>query len=257
MQADLLDYVSRDSLVHRLDARWRLLGIAAACVAVVLLRSVASAATAFVLALIALTTARLPGSWLFARLASVAVFLAVVTLVLPVTIPGPGVDLAWVHVSYAGLHLAALISLKALSVSALVLLLFAAAPVGVTLRAAHRLGLPDLLIQLLMLTYLHAYLLADELGKLRIALRLRRFRNRMSRHTYRTLGNVAGSLLVRGYERAERVSQAMRTRGFTGQFRTLHEFHTTGADLLGAGLLAAVGFAPLLADLLAPLLPAR
>jgi cobalt/nickel transport system permease protein len=67
---------------------------------------------------------------------------------------------------------------------------------------------------------------------MRIAVRTRGYRNRPSRHSYRTIGNVAGTLLVRSAERAERVSQAMRCRGFDGQFRSLTEFRTTLPDVL-------------------------
>jgi cobalt/nickel transport system permease protein len=53
-------------------------------------------------------------------------------------------------------------------------------------------------------------------------------------------------LLVRGYERAERVGQAMRCRGFDGQFRSLSEFRTRPVDV-GFFLLSAGGAAALLA----------
>jgi len=57
------------------------------------------------------------------------------------------------------------------------------------------------------------------------------------------VGHVAGMLLVRSYERAERVGQAMRCRAFDGRFRCLVAFRTTppdvGAFLVIAG--AAVG----------------
>jgi len=82
-----------------------------------------------------------------------------------------------------------------------------------------------------MLTYRYIFVLATELARLRIALRVRGYRNRASRHSYRTVGHVGGTLLVRGYERAERVGQAMRCRGFDGRFRSLAEFRTTTADL--------------------------
>jgi cobalt/nickel transport system permease protein len=39
-------------------------------------------------------------------------------------------------------------------------------------------------------------------------------------------------LLVRGYERGERVGQAMRCRGFDGRFRSLTAFRTRPADVL-------------------------
>lgn len=257
MQADLLDYVGRDSPLHRLDARWRLLGIGAACVGIVFLKSLVAAAAALLFALAGLMLARVPLPWVLQRLGGLALFLALFVVVLPLTVPGEGFALGPIRLSLPGLHLAGLICLKALSISASVLLLFVTAPVGVTLRAAHRLGVPDLLVHLFMLTQLHAYLLADELGKVRIALRLRRYRNRLSRHSYRTLGHVAGTLLVRSYERAERVGHAMRTRGFSGRFRTLQRFHTHGSDLAGFGLLAGIGLVPLLAEVVRTALLAR
>src|SRR4029077_17601964 len=101
-----------------------------------------------------------------------------------------------------------------------------------TLKAAHALHVPGLLVQLLVLTYRYLFVLSSELARLRVALRVRGYRNRATRHSYRTVGHVAGTLLVRGYERAERVGQAMRCRGFDGRFRTLTTFHTRAADLL-------------------------
>ena len=72
----------------------------------------------------------------------------------------------------------------------------------------------------------------DEFARLRTALRVRGFRNRADLHSYRTIGQVAGTLLVRSHERSERVGQAMRCRGFDGQFRSLTQFHTAARDVL-------------------------
>ena len=80
-----------------------------------------------------------------------------------------------------------------------------------------------------------------EFGRLRTALRVRGYRNRMTVHSYRTIAHVAGTLLVRGAERADRVGQAMRCRGFDGRFRSLTEFHTRPADV--AAFLATVAVA--------------
>jgi cobalt/nickel transport system permease protein len=47
-------------------------------------------------------------------------------------------------------------------------------------------------------------------------------------------------MLVRGYERSERVGQAMRCRGFDGRFRSLVSFQTRRADI-AAFVLVVVG----------------
>ena len=75
---------------------------------------------------------------------------------------------------------------------------------------------------------------------------VRGFRNRADMHSYRTIGQVAGTLLIRGHERAERIGQAMRCRGFDGVFRSLQPSATSWRDVLAfaslvfwaAGLLA-------------------
>jgi cobalt/nickel transport system permease protein len=141
---------------------------------------------------------------------------------------------------------------KAAAILTLMLVLLATAPLEATFKAAHALRVPGLLVQLAMLTMRYTFLFGTELTRMRVALRVRGYRSRVARHSYRTIGHVAGTLLVRGYERAERVGQAMRCRGFDGRFRSLTEFHhdegravlrrTCGRDGVagGVGLVAAL-----------------
>ena len=91
-----------------------------------------------------------------------------------------------------------------------------------------------------LLTYRYVFLFLEELNRLRIALRVRGFRNAMSVHAYRTVGQVSGTLLVRGSDRADHVAQAMRCRGFDGDFHTLTPFRTTLSDPLMFALMVAV-----------------
>jgi cobalt/nickel transport system permease protein len=143
--------------------------------------------------------------------------------------------------------LALLLCLKALTVVTLILVLLATAPLQVSLQAAQSLRVPRIIVLLVQLTYRYVFLLMAELGRMRLALRVRGFRRKSSWHIYRTVGHVAGVLLVRGAERAERVSQAMRCRGFQGRFHSLAEFHTARKDLLSFFLI--VGCAAALAVL--------
>ena len=114
------------------------------------------------------------------------------------------------------------------------------------LMTAWRQAGPSVLIALL--AYRYAFLIGDELRRLRTALRVRGFRPTMNRHGYRTLGHVTGAVLVRGADRAERVSDAMRCRGFDGRFHTLAAFRTTPADVVSFLLTLAAIAALLLWD---------
>jgi cobalt/nickel transport system permease protein len=171
-----------------------------------------------VLSGILVAVARLPIRWVFRRTAAVALGLLPLLLLIPLSADGGPARLA-------------LIAAKAGASVLLALVLLGTASLPATLHAAQCLRVPGLLVQLVLMTYRYTFVLADELARLRRALRVRGFRFRMNRHGYRTAGHVVGTLLVRGAERAEGVAAAMRCRGFDGRFRSTTAFHTTAADL--------------------------
>ena len=238
-----------DSPLQRLDARWRLAALLMAAAAVTALQTLPCAA-AVLLGCIGLTAlACVPWDWFLRRLGAVALVFVFFTAVLPMALDGgPTLELGPVRLSWAGLRLALLICTKALAILTLMLVLLTTAPLPTTLKAAHALHVPALVIQLVVMTYRYVFVLGDELARLRVALRVRGFRNRADRHSYRTIGRVSGTLLVRGYERAERVSQAMRCRGFDGRFRSLAEFRTSMVDVAFFVFLSSFAVAALLID---------
>jgi cobalt/nickel transport system permease protein len=248
-----LDHLPQpDALLSRLDPRWKLAALALATLAVALLHTLPAAALAMAGALVLVALAGLPLRWYLYRLEGLALFLLVFIMLLPFILDdgGPSLRLGSLRISWYGLRVAVLLSLKGLALATLMLIGLTTSPLSATLKAAHSLHVPGLLVQLAMLSYRYIFVLGAELSRLRIALRVRGFRNRASRHSYRTVGHVAGTLLVRGYERAERVGQAMRCRGFDGRFRSLAEFRTTGADCLFFLLLVGGAAALLLIDYL-------
>jgi cobalt/nickel transport system permease protein len=186
------------------------------------------------------------------RLGGLALFLLALLLLLPFVIDdgGPSFRVGSVRISWYGFAVAVCLCLKALALVTLVLIALTTAPLPATLKAAHALCMPGLLVHLVMLTHRYIFVLGAELSRLRVALRVRGFRNRASVHSYHTVGRVAGTLLVRGYERAERVAQAMRCRGFDGRFRSLAEFRTTYSDVFVFTLVAGTALAVLLFDFL-------
>ena len=50
--------------------------------------------------------------------------------------------------------------------------------------------------------------------------------------TFGTLGNFVGVLLVRSFERTERLYRAMTSRGYEGELITLSAFHTKLLDFV-------------------------
>jgi cobalt/nickel transport system permease protein len=165
--------------------------------------------------------------------------------VLPFTLDtgGPGWDVGPVRVSQRGLVVGAAVFARCLAIGSLALVLIGTAPLHHSLAAAHKLKVPGLLVLVTGLAYRYAFLLADELRRIRVSLRTRGFRMRANRHGYRTLGHVTGAVLVRGADRAERVSEAMRCRGFNGTFHTTTAFRTAATDIISFAAVVAASAA--------------
>jgi cobalt/nickel transport system permease protein len=241
MTAFLARPVIAESVVSRWDPRWKLAALVLAVAAVVALRALLPCLVAFAAAVALAALARLPARVFLTHLGGAAAFLALFAVLLPfLPAPGPAWEVGPVRVSAHGLTAAARLCLKALTVLALMLVLWVTTPPTDLFKAAHALRVPGVVLHLLVLTYRYLFLLVEELGRLRLALRVRGYRNRPNFHSYRTVGHVAGTLVVRGAERAERVGQALRCRGFDGRFRSLTEFRTRAGDVLAFTLAVAV-----------------
>jgi cobalt/nickel transport system permease protein len=228
-----------DSPLARWDARWKLAALLVAVAGVAVLNRVLPAAVALGVGLGLLAVARLPGRWVRNRLAVFALAALPFVLILPFTFDGPGWELGPVHASERGLLAGSAVALRCVAIGTFALVLVGTAPVHHMLAAAHKLRVPGLLVLLTLLAYRYAFVLADELRRLRVALWVRGFRAKADRHGYRTLGHVTGAVLVRGADRAERVADAMRCRGFDGHFHTLTAFRTTAADVVSCLLAVA------------------
>jgi cobalt/nickel transport system permease protein len=218
----------------RLDPRWKLAAAMVAVCCTLTLRTVWLSLLALFASLALALVARVPARWFGERLGVAFVAVGLFALPLPFLIDDAASNLfiGPLRFSLHGAAVAALLATRALTVVSITLVLAATTPVDALLKAARSLGIPGLLIQICLMTYRYLFVLAEELQRLRMAVRVRGFRNRPSRHAYATIGQVAGTLLVRGHERAERVHQAMVCRGFDGRFRSLTAFRTRLTDVV-------------------------
>jgi cobalt/nickel transport system permease protein len=224
-----------ESPLSRLDPRWKLASFTIAAIAVALIQTVVCAAVALLAALSLVPASGLILPALLRRLCGVIAIVLFFAVWLPFFLPPDGGG-AWrfgaLQISERGTQLAALICLKTTAILTLVIVLVATAPANVYMCAASSLRVPAPILHVSMLTYRYLFVLVGEFGALRIAVRLRAYRNRVSVHSYRTIGHLAGALLVRSSDRAERVARAMQCRGYDGHFHSTSEFRTRAADLL-------------------------
>lgn len=213
-----------------LDPRARILAVIAFALVTVSLRSPATAACACACAALA-AAGSMPPRDLLRRLLALEGLMAVVLVTLPFTVPGQTLfTLGPLTAAREGLLYALLIILKANAVVLALLGLVGSLEPAVLGHALARLGLPEKLVHLLLLTIRQIELLQQEHLRLRQAMRARAFVARSDRHTWVSYGNLIGMLLVRSLERARRIHAAMRCRGFNGRLYLLDSARWRAGD---------------------------
>jgi cobalt/nickel transport system permease protein len=213
------------SLLHQLDPRAKLVATLFLILPVALAHTWAAPALLLILGLALVVTARL-GLGLFLRRAWVVnLFVIFMWVFLPwqVEWPREGQALAMVY-NPAGLDLAFLVTLKVNAIFALVLALLGTSRINEILHALAHLHVPAKLVTLFLLFHRYLFVIYQEYHRLTQAMKVRCFRPRTNAHTYRTYANLVGMLLVRSFDRSERVYQAMLCRGFKGAFWLLDHF---------------------------------
>ena len=233
MHAHFLDpYQDRRSLVHQLDARIKLVLVVAFILTTAL--TPMGAWPVYVLLLALALAAELVselGIGFYLKRALLALPFVLAALPVLVTIPGtPLLQLPFgLSISAAGLERFLSISLKSWISVQMAVLLASTAPFPTLLMAMRALRLPRLLVAIIGLMWRYLFVMVDE------ALRLMRAREARSSHSdqpglkaggklvwrARVTGGMAGSLFLRSLERSDRIYNAMLSRGYDGEVRTL------------------------------------
>jgi len=234
------------SLLARIDPRLRIVAAAVFAVLVAVARQPTAMWLAALVAVLTCLLCDLPMITVARRLVPLNVLMLVLAVLLalggegrPLLVIGP------LGFSEDGLRLAGTIALKGNTIL-LAMLAFLGSLEPATLgHALSHLRVPDRLAHLLLFTIRYVDVLHRELRRMRNAMKARAFRPRLNWHTYRSYGYLVGMLLVRSLERAERVSAAMKCRGFSGRFYLLEHFAFSWIDAVFAvaAVLAAAALA--------------
>jgi cobalt/nickel transport system permease protein len=76
----------------------------------------------------------------------------------------------------------------------------------------------------------------EEYHRLVDAIKVRGFKAGTNMHTYRTYAYLVGMLLVRSFDRSQRILAAMKCRGFRGKFYILHHYEMKRTDYMVASV---------------------
>jgi len=233
------EFSSGDSPIHRLDPRIKVF-VAALFSLVVALTShwhVLVLAQAFSLTL--LLIARLDRRKVALRLAIVNSFILFLWLFLPFTYPGSTVlfSLGALHLSAEGIYFAFIITLKSNAIITASIALLGTSSFFALVHALRHFYVPDKLVNLCFFCFRYLHVVYYEYKKLHNVLKIRCFRPGTNIHTYKTYAYLLGMLLIKSYDRSQRVYQAMLCRGFKGNFWMLDHFTLSKSDLMSGTLM--------------------
>jgi len=229
-------YSDRDSFIHRLDPRTKFITTLLFILAVVLTppNNWPTFALYFALMATLLLFSKVPVFYVFKRSLVIMPFVLMIAIFIPFFKGGEvagsyNIWLWQVSVTYNGLQVLWNVLIKAwLSILSLILLT-STTKIANLLKGLERLRVPRVMVMILSFMYRYIFVLVDEVMRMKQARDSRNFGGKRL-WQMRTIGNMAGTLFIRSYERGERVYAAMLARGFDGQSRTLDRLNFRKSD---------------------------
>jgi len=236
-------YHEGESLIHRLDPRVKVILTVTFILTVSLTPFGAFGSYVMLFALLMATavSAHMAPTYLLKR-SIIALPFALAAITLPFTVPGDTLAtvpiFGGITISQAGTIRFVSILIKSWLSVQMAIILVTVTPFPAVLWALRALRLPSPLIAIVSLMYRYLFVLYEEATRL---LRARAARSATVDGVRsggsivwrgQVAGRMAGSLMLRSFERSERIYNAMLARGYKGQLRTVAHSHLQTIDFL-------------------------
>jgi cobalt/nickel transport system permease protein len=218
MKHNFIDrYAVLDSPLHILEARSKLLAF-----------------TAMIVAVLCIPMSR--GSLFFVYFFATAILMGISQIPLPFIMARtlvilPFILLASLAVPWKGITGLGILIVRAVLCLMLLILLTNTTRFVELLRGLRKLGCPQILVLNLSFLYRYLFVLTEEAMRMRLARDCRRVGRAPFREELKILSSMLGTLLIRSFERAERMHYAMLSRGYSGDFPVVSPRRFTWRDL--------------------------
>ncbi len=232
MRHNFIDrYAALDSPLHILEARSKLLAFTALIISVLCIPMNGGPLffAYFFATAILMGISQIPLSFIMARTFVILPFIVLASLAVP-----------WKSVLGLGV-----LFIRAILCLMLLILLTNTTRFGELLRGLRKLGCPQILVLNLGFLYRYFFVLTEEVMRMKLARDCRRVGRAPFREELKILSSMLGTLLIRSFERAERMHCAMLSRGYSGDFPVISPQKFSWHDmafLSGITLFVAVTF---------------
>jgi cobalt/nickel transport system permease protein len=225
-------FAQGNSLLHRTAPKVKIIIAATFITLIAISNSFFVVTTGLGLAFLLMLLSRLEPRPVLKRLLTANSFTLFLWLTLPLTFGGEELTrLGPLVLSTEGIRLASLITLKTNTIVLSLIALLATSKIASLGHALEGLHLSKRLCFLLLFSYRYVFVIYQEYQKLNRAAHMRCFVPSTTIHTYRTYGYLFGMTLVKSWNRASRVHQAMLLRGFNGRLIPLDQQTVSRSDI--------------------------
>lgn len=210
-----------DTPQHRLDARTKIITTIAFIIAVMSFPryEVSSLMPLFLFPFVVMALGNIPAGYIFKKVAFAAPFALFVGLFNPLFDQHTVLTVGPHTISGGWLSFASIMVRFSLTVSA-ALILVACTGIHRLCAGLEQMGVPRLFAIQLLFLYRYLFVIGEEGLRMIRGVQMRAPGVKSLR--LRTYGSLTGHLLLRSMDRAQRIYQAMVSRGFDGQVRILH-----------------------------------
>ena len=241
MPLDIDRFAHLASPIQRWDPRFKTFSLGLFILGVALIKTIPLSVMALAAALMLVWMAGLPPHFVVGGVKWVLIFLLPFFIIMPLSFPGePAFRLIGLPFVWEGMRLAVLIVFKAVAIVLTAYAIFGSSRFDISMLALQRLKCPKIIVQMLLFTYRYVFVFLAEMRRMDTAMSARGFVKRVDGRTLRIIGNFVGTLLIRSFERTERIYKAMLSKGYQGEFHTLVIFAADGRDWLKAALVLAL-----------------
>lgn len=237
----MLDNKIYDSILKRLDPRIKITAVFIFSILVAVCSRFIVLFPAIAVGLLAVLISGAPIKEVLKRLWPVNLMLVFLWFFLPFSFSGePVFTIGPFSATVKGLLYSAMLTLKSNTMMLMLIALVVSTPVFTMGHAMQKMGMPDKLVHLFFFTYRYVHVIFAEYIRMMNTLKVRCFKPGTDIHTYKTFANMVGMLLVKSFDRAQRVHKAMLCRGFNGTLYSMSDFSFKKNDLIFLIFFAAV-----------------
>jgi cobalt/nickel transport system permease protein len=247
-------FAKRDGLLQSLDPRVKLISILAVVFAVSVTKDLSLLAFVYLLTILFAHLSKIGIGFFIKRVWLFVPFFAgviVIPVIFNVFLPGdplldiadlpPGAHLGpWalpdsIYITKQGVTAAATFTLRVATAVSAVVLLFLTTPQQLLFKSLRSLRVPKVYVLTMAMAYRYIFLFMEMIRDLHIAKMSRTIKSMSLRDEQRWVGGRIGYMLIKSLDMSEKVHMAMVSRGYSGDVRIMHDYHTSRRDYIAVG----------------------